>query len=101
MLLGYPCEQWDNAAMDEPQPISPRQRLQELLAIPDRQRTEAEWDELNELEIMLASENREGAPEQSGRRNGPSPAGHPKPGGGPHAKRPGKKFHKRPPKRNP
>jgi hypothetical protein len=85
----------------EPQPISPRQRLQELLAIPDRQRTEAEWDELNELEIMLASGNREGAPEQGGRRNGTAPAGHSKPGGGVHGKRPGKKFHKRPPKRNP
>jgi hypothetical protein len=87
--------------MDEPQPISPRQRLQELLAIPDRQRTEAEWDELNELEIMLASGNREGAPDQSGRRNGTPPAGHSKPGGGgAHGKRSAKKFHKRPPKRN-
>jgi hypothetical protein len=86
--------------MDEPQPISPRQRLQELLAIPDRQRTEAEWDELNELEIMLASGNREGAPEQGGRRNGAAPAGHSKPGGGgAHGKRSAKKFHKRP-KRN-
>jgi hypothetical protein len=87
--------------MDEQQPISPRQRLQELLAIPDRQRTEAEWDELNELEIMLASGNREGAPEQGGRRNGTAPpAGHSKPGGGGHGKRQAKKFHKRPPKRN-
>ncbi len=87
--------------MDEPQPTSPRQRLQELLAIPDRQRTEAEWDELNELEIMLASGNREGAPEQGGRRNGTPPAGHSKPGGGGgvHGKRSAKKFHKRP-KRN-
>lgn len=87
--------------MDEPQPISPRQRLQELLAIPDRQRTEAEWDELNELEIMLASGNREGAPEPGGRRNGaPAAAGHSRPGGGgAHGKRSAKKFHKRP-KRN-
>ena len=43
---------------------SGKQRLRELLAIPERQRTDAEWDELNELEISLAQGNREGAPEQ-------------------------------------
>jgi hypothetical protein len=87
--------------MNESQPNSLRRRLQELLAIPDRQRTEAEWDELNELEIMLASGNREGAPEQGIRRAGAGPAGHPKPGSGTHDKRPGRNFHKRPPKGNP
>ena len=86
--------------MNEPQPGSPRLRLQELLAIPERQRTEAEWDELNELEIMLAPGNREGAPEQGVRRNATAPAGHPKPGGGPHGKNPRKKFHRRPGKGN-
>ncbi len=30
--------------MDESQPISPRARLQQLLAIPERHRTDAEWD---------------------------------------------------------
>jgi hypothetical protein len=87
--------------MNESQPNSLRRRLQELLAIPDRQRTEAEWDELNELEIMLASGNREGTPEQGVRRAGPGPGGYPKPGGGAHDKRPGRNFHKRPPKGNP
>lgn len=86
--------------MNESQPPSPRQRLQELLAIPDRQRTDAEWDELNELEIMLASSNREGAPQQGVRRTGAGPARHSRPGGG-HDKRAGKNFHKRPPKGNP
>jgi hypothetical protein len=86
--------------MDEPQPNSPRRRLQELLAIPERQRTEAEWDELNELEIMLAPGNREGAPEQGIRRNATAPAGHPKPSGGPHGKKPRNKFHRRPGKGN-
>lgn len=47
--------------MNKPQPISPRRRLQELLAIPDHDRTDAEWDELNELEISLAPGNRVGA----------------------------------------
>jgi hypothetical protein len=86
--------------MNDPQPISPRQRLQALLAVPDRERTDAQWDELNELEIMLASGNREQAPNQDGPRNATGPAGHPKPGGGRHGKKPMKKFHRRPPKGN-
>ncbi|WP_153109995.1 hypothetical protein [Propionivibrio limicola] len=36
-----------------------RRRIRELLAIPDRDRTDAEWDELNELEIQTAPGNRE------------------------------------------
>ena len=89
--------------MSEQQPISPRQRMQALLAIPDRQRTDAQWDELIELEIMLAPGNREGAPQPGPRRNmgGGPQGGHQKPGGGqPHGKKSGKKFHKRPPKGN-
>ena len=78
----------DNAAMDAPQqPVSPRQRLQELLAIPEGQRTEAQWDELNELEIKLASSNRQQAPEHGARGNAPATAG--RPGGNPHGKKRG------------
>jgi hypothetical protein len=86
--------------MDDPQqPISPSARLQALLAIPERQRTDAEWDEINELEIKLASGNRAGAPQQNVRGNAPAPGGHPRPGGGQHqGKKPGRKFHHRPPK---
>jgi hypothetical protein len=92
---------------------SPRQRLQALLAVPERERTDAQWDEINELEIMLAPGNREGAPNpglqhQGGRRNGPSPMGHSHSnnpngggGGGGKNKRSGKKFHKRPSRGNP
>ena len=95
--------------MNEPEPISPRARLQQLQAIPERQRTDAEWDELNELEIMLASGNREGAPQQGGRNNPQqqSPGGgHPRPGGGggqQHhgGKKPDRNFHRRQPKRGP
>ena len=88
--------------MNKPQPISPRSRLQALRAIPERQRTDAQWDELNELEIMLAPGNREGAPEQGARRNPTAPPNHPKPGGGgPPGRRPPRKSHERPPKRNP
>jgi hypothetical protein len=84
--------------------------MQELLAIPDRNRTDAEWDELNELEIALASGNRPGAPEPQSRplhqRQNAGGRGQPgnrpqqgsgqnkNPGGGG-----GKKFHKRPGKR--
>jgi hypothetical protein len=87
--------------MDEQQPISPRARLQALLAIPERQRTDAEWDELNELEIMLATGNREGGPQQNARLGSTAPAGHPKQGGKPHQRRKqSRKFHHKPPRRN-
>lgn len=55
--------------MNDPQSTSPRRRMQELLAIPDSQRSDEEWDELNELEISLAPGNREGAPDPNVRRN--------------------------------
>lgn len=100
--------------MDPTQPFSPRRRMQALLAIPDSQRTEAEWDELNELEIKLAPGNRDdnaGNREMSGSnnnnkgggRNGPGPGSSPRPEGGPGGPRrkPARKFHKRPPKPGP
>lgn len=76
--------------MNEPLPVPPRRRLQELLAIPDRLRTEAEWDELHELEISLAPGNRaDGAPQPPRsdgapprprpRANAPSGHGNPRP----------------------
>jgi len=84
--------------MNEEQSVSPRQRLKELLAISERQRTDAQWDEINELEIVLASANRVEAREPNVRRNAPVPAGQPKSGGGAPGKKPFKKFHKKPPK---
>jgi hypothetical protein len=59
--------------MEKPPPDPSRRRLQELLEIPERQRTEAEWDEINELEIMLTPANRAVAPERSVHRK-PAPA---------------------------
>ncbi len=87
---------------------SPRARMQALQAIPERQRTEAEWDELNELEIMLAPGNREGAPDPNPRHGHHSPSGgRPKqggvpggggnPGGGGHHRKQGKNFQRRRP----
>lgn len=83
----------------DPQPVSPRQRLQELLAIPERQRTEAEWDEINELEIRLASGNRQDQQQQGSRRNAPNAPGQPRPGGGQPGKKHFRQFHKRRPNR--
>lgn len=48
-----------NYDMDDMQPIEMRRRIRELLSIPDRDRTDAEWDELNELEIRTAPGNRD------------------------------------------
>jgi hypothetical protein len=88
-------------AMNEPQPIPPRQRLRDLLTIPESQRTDAQWDEINELEIKLASSNRQDSPQQqnsqqNSRRHAPG-QGHPRPGGNPQGKKPFRKFHKRRP----
>jgi hypothetical protein len=95
------------APMNEPQGKSRRQRLQALLAIPEKERTEAQWDEINELEIGLASGNRTEGGEHAHSRGpggGPNP---PRSGGAPNPPRPGgdaqgrkfKKFRKRPPNR--
>jgi len=46
-----------NVDMNEPQPLDPRRRLRELLAIPERDRTDEQWDEIVELEICLAPGN--------------------------------------------
>jgi len=84
--------------MSEQPPVSPRARLQSLLSIPERQRTDAEWDEINQLEISLAPGNRESAPEPGGHRpggGGPRNGGQ-KQGGGLRNKNQQKKFHKKP-----
>ena len=97
--------------MNKPQSNAPRTRLQVLRAIPERDRTEAEWDELNELEIMLAAENRQVIPHGHGQGQGQGQgqgmrqkgggSGHSAPKGPPHGKQPDRKFHKRPRRRKP
>ena len=87
--------------MNPSQPISPRRRLQELLAIPDNQRTDAQWDELNELEIKLAPGNRESSDNGGNRGTQVTPGAHQnrnQPRGNPQGKRLARKFHKRTPK---
>lgn len=69
--------------MDNNQPASPRRRLQALLAIPDSQRTEEQWDEIVELEIQLAPGNRENGPGRD-MRMVPAQQQNRKPGGKPH-----------------
>ncbi|MDH4174040.1 MAG: hypothetical protein OEZ09_02070 [Betaproteobacteria bacterium] len=83
--------------MSDPDHQARLARLRELLSIPDRERSDAQWDELNELEIVLASSNRQGAPrpeQQGGGQNRPRHGG-----GGQHPGGQGRKFHNRPPKR--
>jgi hypothetical protein len=84
--------------MNEQPSTSPRRHLQELLAIPERLRTDAQWDEINELEIALASANRAETREPSVRRNAPVSADRSKPSGAAQGKKPFKKPHNRPPK---
>lgn len=89
--------------MNDPQPKSRRQRLQALLSIPDKERTEEQWDEINELEIGLASGNRsEGAEHGHPRGNpGGGGGGQPRPGGDGQGRKQQqfKRFNKRPPNR--
>ena len=71
--------------LDPPSP-DPRRRLRELLAIPERDRTDEVWDEIASLEIELAPGNRAASPQadpgrsqepvrrqEQGRRGGTSP----------------------------
>ena len=58
--------------MTDPEPIDPRRRIRELNAIPERDRTDEQWDELNELEIRTAPGNRESNGQPEKRQN---PAG--------------------------
>ena len=56
----------------EPQAQDPRRRLRELLATPERERTDAVWDEIIALEIELAPGNRATSPQADvGRRQEP------------------------------
>jgi hypothetical protein len=72
-------------AMTEQHTPSPRSRLQALLAIPDNQRTEEQWDELHELEITLAPGNRIGHQDKpnppAGQNKGGGRGGNPRSGG--------------------
>ena len=56
--------------------VDPRRRLRELLATPERDRTDAQWDEIIELEIRMAPGNTAAAPHKAepGRRAEQKPA---------------------------
>jgi len=84
-------EQPSEAQNVEQRPQDPRRRLRELLAIPERDRSDAVWDEIIALEIDLAPGNRAPSPNADpGRRNDqgrpPQQASGPKPGGRPFKK---------------
>ncbi len=88
--------------MNAPQSMSPRARLQELLAIRESQRTDAQWDEIHELEIKLSSANQEQPLDRGVRRDTPATAAsHPRPHGGAQGRKPSQKVHnKRRPRQN-
>ena len=86
--------------MNKPPQNPARARLRELLEIPDRDRTDEQWDELNELEISLAQGNRQGAPQHGGPQHGGQrenrqqmqPGQKPKGPPGPNSAQPNKRF---------
>ena len=55
----------------EPRAFDPRRRLRELLSVPERDRSDAQWDEINELEIQLAPGNRVAPGQQPGSSDKP------------------------------
>ena len=65
-----------------PQPIDNRRRLRELLSVPERDRTDEQWDEIIELEIQLAPGNRISGNEPIGGSGGGHHHGKPAGGGG-------------------
>jgi len=79
--------------MNDPELEARRRRLRELLAIPDRERSDEQWDELNELEIMMAVSNRQAVPRPEHKGDDGQGQRH---GGAPHPGNPGRKFHNRP-----
>ena len=81
-----------------------KRRLRELLSIPERDRTDEQWDEIIELEIQLAPGNRVSASEHGG---GPGAGGgggggmsHGKPSGQPKKHRPRSNNNSRRPRPN-
>lgn len=64
--------------------VDTRRRLRELLSIPERDRSDEQWDEIIELEIQLAPGNRVSGNEQhgGGATQGRGNMQHGKPGGG-------------------
>ncbi len=64
-----------------PPPNDNRRRLRDLLSIPERDRSDEQWDEIIELEIQLAPGNRISGNEQ-GAGHERSSQFHGKPGGG-------------------
>jgi hypothetical protein len=63
--------------------LDSRRRLRELLSVPERDRSDEQWDEIIELEIQLAPGNRLSGQEIAGGGGNPN-AGHgraPGPGG--------------------
>jgi len=78
-----------------PPPNDNRRRLRELLSIPERDRTDEQWDEIIELEIQLAPGNRASPSEHGG---GPvnTGGGHNKPSGPAKKHRPRSNNNRRP-----
>ena len=77
----------------ERSPQEAAKRLRELRSVPENKRTDAEWEELNELEIVLAQGNQKLA-------GNPNPGGNQKQGGNPRSgDRPGFQKKQGPPRR--
>lgn len=68
--------------LPSPPPNDNRRRLRELLSIPERDRTDEQWDEIIELEIQLAPGNRISGNDHGGNVGGGLPHQNKSGGGG-------------------
>ncbi len=77
------AEQATTAPVQQPVPqgLDSRRRLRELLSVPERDRSDAQWDEIIELEIQLAPGNRVAAGQEHGAGGGHPGAGQSRPAG--------------------
>lgn len=91
------------APQAQPAPVipvakDPRRRLQELLAISDRDRTDAQWDELVELEIQMAPGNKADSGNMPGSNNRQNPPPRQRSGPNPGSNKPRQHSQQRPPR---
>ena len=84
----------DDAQRFESLTRDPRRRLRELVAIPDRDRTDALWDEIIGLEIQLAPGNSAPSPQADAGRH-QEPGRQNEPAQRPGWQKPGKRSFKR------
>lgn len=83
-LPEVPVVEAEEPVASAPPAFDTRRRLRELLSVPERDRSDEQWDEIIELEIQLAPGNRIAGPQEGVGRSG---GGQGRSGGAPQQKK--------------